>query len=69
MHRRGMGKFRDCMTIAEMEAKGLVFDKVKNRWAGKPDPRYSTEPLILPSLSDISGDETEKMILISSLER
>ena len=69
MHRRGTGKLRECMTIAEMEAKGLVFDKVKNRWGGKPDLRYSTEPLILPSLSDISGDETEKMILISSLER
>ena len=55
------------MTIAEMEAKGLVFDKVKKRWGGKPDLRYSKEPLILPSLSDISGDETEKTILISSL--
>ena len=67
LHRRGMGKFRDCMTIAEMELKGLVFDKVKNRWAGKPDARYSTEPLILPCLLEISGDKTEKMILASSL--
>jgi len=67
MHRRGTGKFRECMTIAEMESRGMVFDKVKNRWGGKPDARYSTEPLILPSVSDISGDKTEKMILISSL--
>jgi hypothetical protein len=67
MHRRGTGKFRDCMTIPEMEAKGLVFDKAKKRWGGKPDPRYSTEPLILPSLSEISGDENEKTIQASSL--
>jgi hypothetical protein len=42
MHRKGKGKFRDCMTIAEMESKGMVFDTVKNVWKGKPDPRYST---------------------------
>ena len=69
MHRRGMGKFRDCMTIAEMESKGMVFDEVKNRWGGKPDLRYSTEQSILQSPSEISGCEIEKTILISSLER
>jgi len=57
------------MTIAEMEAKGLNFDKVKNRWSGKPDARYSTEQSILQSPSEISGCEIEKTILISSLER
>ena len=57
------------MTIAEMEAKGLNFDKVKNRWSGKPDARYSTEQSILPSPSEISGDEIEKTILISSLPK
>jgi hypothetical protein len=67
MHRRGMGKFRECMTVGEMESRGMVFDKVKNRWGGKPDARYSTEQSILPSPSEISGDEIEKTILISSL--
>jgi len=67
LHRRGMGKFRDCMTIAEMESKGMVFDEVKNRWGGKPDLRYSTEQSILQSPSEISGCEIEKTILISSL--
>jgi len=55
------------MTIGEMELKGLVFDQVKNRWGGKPDARYPTEQSILPSPSEISGDEIEKTILISSL--
>ena len=67
MHRKGKGKFRDCMTIAEMESKGMVFDEVKNRWGGKPDLRYSTEQSILQSPSEISGCEIEKTILISSL--
>ena len=66
MHRKGKGKFRECMTVGEMELKGLVFDKVKNRWAGKPDARYSTEQAILLSVSEISRDEIEKTILISS---
>ena len=69
MHRRGTGKFRDCMTIPEMEAKGLVFDKVKNRWGGKPDLRYSKKQAILLSVSEISRDEIEKTMFISSLER
>jgi hypothetical protein len=68
MHRKGKGKFRECMTVAEMESRGMVFDRVKNRWGGKPDSRYSREQAILPLHIDISGDETENTMLVSSLE-
>jgi hypothetical protein len=60
------------MKTVEMDQAGMLLDTGKGYWISermREGVEYSTGPSILLSVPDISGDEIEKMIVISSLER
>jgi hypothetical protein len=60
------------MTTAEMEQAGMLLDTGKGYWISermREGVEYSTEQAILLSVSEISRDEIEKTMFISTLER